>query len=331
MEQHGIDIIVPWVDGTDPAWQAEFKRYLPECSDEDDVNPNRYREWGLLPYWFRGIEKFMPWVRKVHFLTNGQVPPWLNTQCEKLHLVTHADILPADCLPIFSSRPIDLAMHRIPGLSEQFIYFNDDFYVLQPLTPDDFFHHGLPRDMAIVHPTHTGREGCCELFDTNVINRHFRKRALFRKYPRRWFSPSYGKFLWFNLASLPDFDFCGFKNFHQPQSFLKSTFEELWQKEPDILNRECHHRFRDIYSPNQYIFRYWQFATGRFYPTNIRNRAELCSILDWTMPQVERTVRQRSIPVIIINDEPESDFDRWQPVLLDAFQSILPEKSMFEK
>jgi hypothetical protein len=330
MEQHSIDIIIPWVDGSDPAWQEQFRRYLPQSEKEDDFAPNRYRDWGLLPYLFRGIERFMPWVRKVHFLTNGQLPPWLNTRCERLHLVTHSDCLPADCLPIFSSRPLDMTLHRIPDLSEQFILFNDDFFVLQPMSEEDFFHHGLPRDMAIIHPPFTGRVGCCELCDTDVINRHFLKRNVIRQRPGLWFNPKYGKQIWYNLMFLPDYTFCGFHNFHQPQSFLKSTFEEVWREEPELLDRECHHRFRSLYGVNQYVFRYWQLATGRFVPTNIKHRAALYGIQDWSLPRIERIIRSRSSKIIIINDEKDSNFEVAQPIIQAAFESIFPEKSMFE-
>jgi hypothetical protein len=331
MQSKDIDIVIPWVDGSDPAWQAEYRRYLPESEAGEEHSVNRYREWGLLPYWFRGVERYMPWVRKIHFVTNGQLPPWLNTDCEKLHLVKHTDILPADCLPIFSSRPIDMTVHRIPGLSEQFILFNDDFYILQPMTPDDFFHRGLPRDMAIIHPPYAGRVGCSELCDTEIVNRHFMKRKMFQAHPLKWLTPLYGKDLRFNLMFLPDWSFCGFKGYHQPQSYLKSTFEEVWQAEHDRLDSECHHRFRTLYGVNQYLFRYWQFATGRFYPSNIRRRSALYSILDWSMPEIERTIRTRSHAILVINDEEESDFERHQPVLKAAFESILPQKSSFER
>ena len=121
-----IDIVVPWVDSSDPQWIQEFNRYAPQEKKKQDANPERYRDYGLMRFWFRGIEKFAPWARTVHFITNGQKPAWLNTKAGKLHWVQHNEYIPSELLPVFSSRPIDFYLHKIPGLSEQFVYFITD-------------------------------------------------------------------------------------------------------------------------------------------------------------------------------------------------------------
>ena len=83
-----IDFVILWVDGNDPDWQAEKSRYQSE--KEDDSNTvNRYRDWNLLPYWFRAVENFAPWVRKIHFVTWGHVPKFLQLDNSKLHIVRH--------------------------------------------------------------------------------------------------------------------------------------------------------------------------------------------------------------------------------------------------
>ena len=71
-----IDVVVLWVDGSDPAWLEEKRKYAPPAA-ADSNSANRYRDWGLLPYWFRCIEQHMPWVRKIHFVTWGHVPAFL--------------------------------------------------------------------------------------------------------------------------------------------------------------------------------------------------------------------------------------------------------------
>lgn len=73
-----IDFVVLWVDGNDPEWRAEKAKYQGMTLD-DSNSENRFRDWGLMPYWFRAVEKFTPWVRKVHFVTCGHVPAFLNT------------------------------------------------------------------------------------------------------------------------------------------------------------------------------------------------------------------------------------------------------------
>ena len=65
-----IDFVVLWVDGADPEWQSQRRQYRPEEQNNGDAK-NRYRDWGLMPYWFRGVERYAPWVNRIWFVTNG--------------------------------------------------------------------------------------------------------------------------------------------------------------------------------------------------------------------------------------------------------------------
>ena len=135
-----IDFVIPWVDGSDPAWRKEKYKYM--GIDEPDAGAERYREMGILKYWFRAVEAYAPWVNQIHFITWGHLPQWLNTECPKLHIVNHKDYIPEKYLPTFSSHPIELNIHRIPGLSEHFVYFNDDMFLNGPVKPEFFFQNG---------------------------------------------------------------------------------------------------------------------------------------------------------------------------------------------
>ena len=88
-----IDFVIMWVDGSDPAWLEEKNKYLEKKIDTSNAI-NRYRDMGLLKYWFRGVEKLTPWVNKVHFVTWGHIPSWLNTNNPKLNIVKHEDFIP---------------------------------------------------------------------------------------------------------------------------------------------------------------------------------------------------------------------------------------------
>ena len=131
-----IDFVIPWVDGSNLEWCKQKNEYSP--SQETDCGENRYRDMGLLRYWFRAVETYAPWVNKVHFITWGHLPQWLNTDCKKLNIVNHKDYIPEKYLPVFSSHPIELNIHRIKGLSEQFVYFNDDMF-LNGRVEENFF------------------------------------------------------------------------------------------------------------------------------------------------------------------------------------------------
>ena len=137
-----IDFVLTWVDGTDPKWIAEKRKYekqIIESSEEANAECRYRPETEMLRYWFRGVEKFAPWVNKIHFVTCGQKPYWLNGNHKKLNLVNHNDYIPSQYLPTFSSNVIELNLHRLPNLKEQFVLFNDDMYLLQPIRESFYF------------------------------------------------------------------------------------------------------------------------------------------------------------------------------------------------
>lgn len=136
-----IDFVLPWVDGSDRAWLAEKRKYQSVergggCSDIEANSGIRYRDYGMLKYWFRAVERFTPWVNRVFFVTCGQKPDWLDESNPKLRLVNHSDYIPPEYLPTFQSNPIELNLHRLADLSEQFVLFNDDTVLLRPVNPD---------------------------------------------------------------------------------------------------------------------------------------------------------------------------------------------------
>lgn len=137
-----IDFVITWVDGSDPAWQKEKAEYFPKKEEKTDIG--RYRDMELLPYWFRAVEAYAPWVRTIHFVTWGHVPAWLDTNHPKVHIVKHSDFIPAEYLPTFSANPIELNMHRIEGLAENFVYFNDDFFLNAMLSRNSFSKTAFP-------------------------------------------------------------------------------------------------------------------------------------------------------------------------------------------
>ena len=87
-----IDFVITWVDGSDPAWQKKRSQFRP--GEAEDAGTIRYRDWGLLRYWFRAVENFAPWVRRVYLVTDNQCPPWLNRAHPTLVLADHRDFIP---------------------------------------------------------------------------------------------------------------------------------------------------------------------------------------------------------------------------------------------
>lgn len=324
-----IDIVIPWVDGNDPAWRAQKAQYSGAPLGDDRVI--RYRDWDNLQYVFRGIEKYVPWVRKVHFVTCGHLPPWLNVDAPKLNIVKHSDYIPAEYLPTFSSHVIELNLHRIEDLSEQFIYMNDDFFFLKEISPEFFFRDGLPVDccMEIPHQFFSGQIDHIIGEDLAVINEKFPKRQTILRQKKKWFSPRQGKAMLKNLYMMPFACFCGFYNPHVQAPYLKSTWREVWEAVPQVLDKTCRDRIRSSENVNQWLFRYWQFVTGKFYPSK-PGAGRLFTIGRDDEQIREAICGQKWYTVCLSDDDETLDFDLEKERIRAYFETILPEKSSFE-
>lgn len=334
MEQEKIDFVIIWVDGNDPEWQKEKMKYDNSININNDSREIRYRDWDNLQYWFRGVEKFAPWVNKIHFVTCGQIPKWLNTKNPKINLVNHSDYIPEKYLPTFNSNAIEINLHRIEELSEKFVYFNDDMFLIDKVKPQDFFFKGKPCDAAILNAniSHRKNNNHAETANMDIINDYFKKNEVLKKNFFKWFNLKYGKQLIRTICLLPWNDFPGILNSHLPNAFLKSTFETVWKKEKSVLEGTSSHKFRDVMDVNQWIFEDWQLASGNFHPrnANIGKTYAICDDDDFNQ-KIYNIIRNQKMKMICVNDMVlETDFESKKKQLLNAFEKILPEKSSFE-
>lgn len=327
---HEIDAVILWVNGDDPEWQKVKSKYSPQKDSDDRVN--RYRDWGLLPYWFRGIEKFAPFIRKVHFVTFGHLPDFLNTDCEKLNIVKHDDYMPNEYLPTFSSHPIELNLHRIDDLAEHFVYFNDDMYLIRPAKREDFFKNGLPKDQLCEVPFRFFPGGIDHIIgnDMALINKNFDKKKVIEENFGKYFPLNSPKTLLSNLYMSPSKGFSEFQNPHQPYNLLKSVFNDVWNAEGDFLNETSLHKFRSDADCNIWLMRYWQFCTGKFTPA-AKISGQFFSIDRDDDEIIDAIVNQKYNTVCLSDDSVSLDFDKEKDILIKAFNKILPEKCCFEK
>lgn len=329
-DAYDIDIVIPWVDGSDPEWIKEYNKYIvTEEKIKIDSSSNRYRDYGLLKYWFRGIEKFAPWVRTVHFVTCGQKPDWLNLNNPKLHWVKHSDYIPSEYLPVFSSHPIELMMHKIPGLAEQFIYFNDDFFLTAPVNESFYFRNGLPCDSAALNiiPC-TDIMGHIVLNNLDEINKYFSTRSVVSMNFRKWITPRNGLLNLRTLFLLPWSRFSGFYDPHFAQPYTKSVFEEVWKNCSSILNNTMKSRFRSISDVNQWIFRYWQLCKGHFSPRSVKKKRYFS--FEDNIDEIIKSIKGQKYIEIVLNDTECIEYDEMVKRIILAFDSILSDKSSFE-
>lgn len=338
MENEKIDFVIAWVDGSDPIWFQQKKDTLKREGFPSDIDDGieRYREWGILKYLFRSIEKFTPWVNKIHFVTCGHLPDWLNTECSKLNIVSHKDFIPEKFLPTFNANPIEWNFHRIKNLSENFVYFNDDMFLLQPLNPTDFFKSGKPVDMLALQPDVANADDqimpYIYLNNAMVLAKYFDKRENMKKQPGAYFHIGYPPmYFGYNLLEMAFPRFTGFYTVHGPSPLQKETYRFFWENEEELLNRMCSHPFRHKDDVNQYVLREYQKLSGNFVPKNVQKFCKYFN-LQPENPELVKTITKQKAKCICINDSNfEIPYEKVKQELNDAFSKLFPEKSQFEK
>ncbi|WP_172575726.1 stealth family protein [Ligilactobacillus agilis] len=342
MQNDKIDFVITWVDGNDPEWQKEKNEFIAKndgkFNEKIDTRKQRYRDWDNLRYWFRGIEQYANWVNKIYFVTWGHVPSWLNTDNPKLVIVKHKDYLPQAALPCYNSGTLELYLNRIKNLSEKFVYFNDDMFIIDKVNENDFFKNNLPVDNGVLNvhcysediQWHFGYEQA-----VGVINKYFDFKKSIKNNWRKWFSPKNGISKNLRTAILMGCPrFPGIWQHHAPWCMLKSTLDEVWNKEYENLSSMETHHFRNKLDYTLATMKAWQLASGKFEPRNYKlSKSYMIQKGQSTASEVADAIRKKKNKIITINDGElsEEQFEDGKKKILVAFQDILPNKSSFEK
>lgn len=339
-----IDIVLPWVDPSDPVWQREKSMYSNQPITEASKESKFYRDWNTLKYLFRSIEKNMPWINKIHFLTYGHVPEWLNINHPKLIIDKHADFFKRDhAYPVFSSAAIEMNLSSIPGLSEKFIYLNDDQLIVKQLEPDRFFRNNLPVDSLVqdiprggflyrllrtkdVHPDIC--KNCIK-----PLNKFVSKKNLIRESQCFFYDSSYSKIeifknLLFNIVP----QYYWINPNHTPQPFLKSNITQCESIFKDLIAQTGNSRFKDKHDICVYLFRNYSLVTGSFFPYNYHDT--YCMVLSSYTKSITEINKIKDFSIVCINDSEflsHDDFLKVKPILGKALSSLFPNKSSFEK
>lgn len=292
-----MDIVITYVNGQDPVWQREYERYVTA-----PIEVKRFRDWGTLRYLMRGIEVNMPFVRKVHLVVSGesQVPEWLNR--DVVNVVLHKDIIPEEHLPTFNSNPIEMHLHRIKDLDEEYLYFNDDIFPIGPCKAEEFFVDGK------------GVIG---------ISKHFFATNMFKKICR-----NSDRMARKALGLKPSWSFLRQQHICAPM--LRSQCEEVYNKlRPEILGSLT--RVRSAENITQYLFTDYMYLKGCI--INKRQAKSHISMGIATRGMIERAITNPKRRLVCINDVQMSDanFKKMQDVLLRSLDSRFPNRSKFEK
>lgn len=327
MEQK-IDFVVTWVDGSDEAWLKERSKY--HMSEGTDVRNMRYRDWDNLQYWFRAVEQFAPWVNKIHFVTWGHVPSWLNLENPKLNIVKHSDFIPEEYLPVFNSVAIEVHLHRIQGLSENFVYFCDDFFLMQKCKTTDFFRAGLPTDTCYFEPViaNVNRDMWhWHLYnDYSIYFKYIEKKQILKNI-LKYCNVRYKKSFFTNALNICIRNFF-IHSLHVPVSLKKETFKYLWENEHEILQHTAKSRFRSMDNNSLEMMRGYQLITGKFKPIHKKLIVVNTSDILFTKSVIE----QKNYKYICLNDDTcDDEFEQSKREINHSFEHVFPFKSSFEK
>ena len=293
-----MDIVITYVNGNDPVWQSDYEKYTSVPAMQ-----KRFRDWGTLRYLLRGVEKNMPYIRNVYLVVShpSQVPEWADT--ENLKIVLHKDIIPEEFLPTFNSNTIEMHLHRIEGLDEEFLYFNDDCFPIGHSEPTDFF-----RDGKIVIG----------------FNHHLLAPNMYKKICRnsdRLARRAAGK--------------RGSCLFIRPQHIctpmLRSESAELYAKAQEEIRRTSACRVRNENNVTQYIFLNYLYFKGRVIPHRISKRHFSVSVA--SVDKLRDFLLNPTKSMVCINDVklPDGRYQEMREVIHKAFETSLPDKSKYER
>lgn len=308
-----IDLVYLWVDGSDPVWQKKKQAYTGIISDNSEQNNmGRYVSNDELRYSLRSAEKHVPWIRKIFIVTDNQKPEWLNVAHPKIQVVDHTEIMPAEILPCFNSSVLEYFLHKIPGLSERFLFANDDMFFNADLSPDFFFaKDGFP---------------IVRLKRKPLGKWHYRLKLLVGKKPGQYnqmvidsslmVEERFGKY----YAGVPH---------HNIDAYLKSDYCEAVENVFSVQAKQSQsHRIREYGDLHRSAFSYYVLAIGHGHLKYV-NRNETIRILTHKHDLAKR-LNKYNPKLFCLNDSQrvkDEDRKKVQPFL----ETLFPEKSTFEK
>jgi len=310
-----IDAVYTWVDGKDPEWIRRRDEAIGRGDaagvHETAIASARFTDRDELRYSLRSLEMYANWINRIHIVTDGQVPDWLDTDHPRINLVDHRDIFsdPA-VLPVFNSHAIESQLHHIHGLTNRYLYFNDDVFFGRPVAPELFFGGNgttkfFPSSLVLEPDAPSER-------DMPVLAAAKNNRALLEQ--------TFGRTVTHKFAHTP-----------HPQS--KPMLLRLEESFPDVFANVAASRFRspqDV-SIASSLHHYYAYAMGRAVPGALRftyrNLEEVRSPRDFA-----RLFDEPGYDVFCLNDTHDGPGigDRVSRLLVQFLQSYYPLPSSFE-
>jgi Stealth protein CR2, conserved region 2 len=285
---HTVDAVLLWVDGRDEAWRAKKTLHLSEAPSEQriDCNTERYEDADELRYALRSLATHAPWLRHVWVVVDSQRPWWWQDN-DWATLVPHEAIMPPDALPVFNSSALELNLHRIPGLSEVFLYANDDMLLTQPLALETLMTPDLRIRSYYCDPLPLCGEGAFYALCRNA----------YELCTEAWPGVKF---------HLPHHHVCLHRRMH---------YERAWAMWPDRLAPASRTRFRSPIDLNQYLFDLIGQALGTVVTLPDRElpskyvRAE--HVIDLSDAELDAILADKHMVCFACATEHPDQFQRW--------------------
>jgi hypothetical protein len=308
-----IDVVYTWVDGSDPKWYKEFLKHKNELEPNKGSNSSsRYVNRNELLYSLRSLHMYAPFIRNIYIVTAGQKPEWLNENAPGITIIDHKDIFKdKSALPVYNSHAIGTQLHHIPGLSNHYLYFNDDVLVGRPITPEMFF---TPSGLAkiVMSPSQFGGGKPLDLESApGFAGKNVRKLLM----------ESFGRYITNKMK-------------HVPQPQLKQVAIELENKYTKQVNQTAHSKFRATHDISfaGTLHHSYALITGRAIEANYRSKVINISRPD-AGRQMDYLLEERNADVLCLN-ETAIDEDMLETVnkrVYNFFESYYPVPSPWEK
>ncbi|GAA3930719.1 stealth family protein [Microbacterium soli] len=333
MSADPIDFVVTWVNSDDLEWRARrdsARRKHGLSVSGGGAGEERHREWGLFRYWFRSIEKHCPWVRRIYLVHAGRLPEWLDVSHPRLSVVSDQELL-GDDVQTFNSHAVESQLLRLEGLSEKFVYFNDDFYIGRPLRPDFFFPGGLPYGVNVPTILADGDDRAHAMLNASgLINRHFSRREYWSHVVRRTLRPASGAMLARAPLFLASSVIPPVTDPHVGMPFLRTVVEEAFAAEPEAIAAASRAVFRSpLDVAPLYYASMWHFARGAYTARSKKTLGRYFS-LSGDLAPIIAAIESEKYAQFCLNDAAIDDLDVREATLARAFQARFPEVSDYE-
>ncbi len=308
-----VDFVYLWVDGNDPAWQAKRNAII----GKTDSNPSadckgRYADNDELKYSLRSLEKYAPWIRNIFIVTDNQVPKWLDTSNPKIKIIDHTEILPTHSLPCFNSCLIEHYIWRIPGLSEHFLYGNDDLFINRPVKPSDFFDkNGLP----IIRLNRRPFRRLTLFFREKIQRKPLGNYVITIRNAAELVNKKYGIYY-------------GGKTHHNIDAYLKSNYQHVWEVFKDEIEATSINHIRSSNDIQRNIYSYVPLAEGRGHLQYVTQKTSFRFHIH-RHNHYQKLERYNPMLFCMNDSEFANDDDRARATAF--LEKYFPEKSQFEK